>query len=377
MPTVPPRGASEGEAIIPGQPGTESAWLAALCVVQFFHWFKPSEPELYEILSDVLHLDRHQILDEVFAWSVYWEPLSYLGCFAVYMVGGYRHALVLVTFLNLVTVALVLVQVELQVNTGSWFILASFYELTWTGGFTMLFVVSASSYDVLPKSYYQVATSTTRCAALVSTVTSSLLGTAMAVSFGKVSTLYVSLASSFLSLAALIYALYNGYMPTALHSTSHGDDPSVNKVSKEEDAAAPPSLSKMSKMYEALRSMRWLNNMCYFWMMIVSVTLAVHIVVLTQIQGLMHEHFEQSASGQSTDIYGVIQGGAYLVAVVTTLLPVYFQLCGSAPAFALVATAMTSALILWYSVVSALILWYSVRQLSYSGIVYVSSHTLV
>jgi hypothetical protein len=318
--------------------GTESAWLAALCVVQFFHWFKPSEPELYEILSDVLHLNRHQILDEVFAWSVYWEPLSYIGCFAVYMMGGYRHALVLVTFLNLLTVVLVLIQVELKINTGYWFLLASFYELTWTGGFTMLFVVSASSYDVLPNSFYQVATSTTRCAALVSTVTSSLLGTAMSMSFGKVSTLYVSLASSLLSLVALIVAIWSGYMPAALRSVN--GEPSLNKTNKEE-------ASSLSKMHAGLRSLRWLNQMCYFWMLVVSVTLTVHIVVLTQIQGLMHEHFEQSATSYSTDIYGVIQGVAYLVAVVTTLLPVYFQLCGSAPSLALTATAITSALILW------------------------------
>ena len=128
--------------------GTEKGWVALLCLVQFFHWFKPSEPELYGILSDVLHLNRHQILDDVFAWSVYWEPLSYLGCLLVYLVAGYRHALVLVTVLNLVTVALVLTQVELMINKGHWYVLASFYELTWTGGFTMLFVVSASTYDV-------------------------------------------------------------------------------------------------------------------------------------------------------------------------------------------------------------------------------------
>ena len=47
-------------------------WVCALCAIQLFYWFQPSEPVLYAILTEDLKLTQHQVVDNVFAWSVYW-----------------------------------------------------------------------------------------------------------------------------------------------------------------------------------------------------------------------------------------------------------------------------------------------------------------
>jgi hypothetical protein len=75
--------------------------------MQFLHWFKPSEPLLFGLLEGApLHMPRRQVLDDVFAWSVYWQPVAYLVAYSVFRARGYayRAALVFVSAASLATI---------------------------------------------------------------------------------------------------------------------------------------------------------------------------------------------------------------------------------------------------------------------------------
>jgi len=195
--------------------------IAALCTVQFLHFFKPSEPLLYDILSSPpLSLSRAQVLDDVFAWSVYWQPVAYLLVYLVYRRRGYGAALLFVCCASAATVALVLAQLLSAAGPGAgpaggsggssggwaaWKALPVAYELTWSVGFAVLFVSSAATFDALPPHLFQEGASCVRAAALLGTVLSSSLGGAMAGALPH-ETLWVSLATALLALGAVLGA---------------------------------------------------------------------------------------------------------------------------------------------------------------------------
>jgi hypothetical protein len=175
--------------------------VGVLALYQFWHWFRPSEPCLVNILTKDLHISDEVVDNVIFPWSTYALLPCTVAAAAVFEVFGFGPALLLAALADVVTVCLVLLS-----GGVLWPLLAS--QVTFALSFTAIFVVVAALYALLPPELYQQAASYSRIAALLGTVISSGIGQALVSGGLEWWSLWGTLAGTSISCVVTIAALY-------------------------------------------------------------------------------------------------------------------------------------------------------------------------
>lgn len=180
--------------------GKATPVVVVLAAFQFWHWFRPSEPFLVDILNSDFHLPEAVVYNNIYPWSTYALLPATLLSAALFEVFGFGSALMVAAVGDVVTVFLVIL------SSGKlgplW---AS--QVTFALSFAAVFSVVATLFALLPPDLYQKASSYSRAASLMGTIVSSLVGQGLASSGLRWWTLWGTVAGTVISLAVILVAL--------------------------------------------------------------------------------------------------------------------------------------------------------------------------
>ena len=221
-----------------------------MAAFQFWHWFRPSEPYLVDILSKDMAVPPHVVYNEIFPWSTYALLPATLLSAILFEVFGFGSALLLAAVGDVVTVLLV-------VGSGGAMAMLLASQLTFALSFAAVFTSVATLFALLPPELYQRASSYNRAASLLGTILSSLVGQALQSAGLRWDTLWGTVTGTSISLVIIVVALCAKVLrphaladvpparPIALEAsevaTAKASSVSAHAVVVRDDAAAPGS----------------------------------------------------------------------------------------------------------------------------------------
>jgi hypothetical protein len=185
--------------------GKATPVVVVLAAFQFWHWFRPSEPFLVDILNADLHVPEAVVYHDIYPWSTYALLPATLLSAALFEVFGFGSALLLAALGDVVTVFLVILS---RGQLGP--LWAS--QVTFALSFAAVFSVVATLFALLPPDLYQKASSYSRAASLVGTIASSLVGQALASLGLRWWTLWGTVAGTTVSLVVITTSLWLGVL---------------------------------------------------------------------------------------------------------------------------------------------------------------------
>lgn len=177
-----------------------TALVVVMAAFQFWHWFRPSEPYLVDILSEDMGVPSHVVYNEIFPWSTYALLPATLLSAIIFEVFGFGSALLLAAVGDVVTVLLV-------VGSGGAMAMLLASQLTFALSFAAVFTSVATLFALLPPELYQRASSYNRAASLLGTILSSLVGQALQSAGLRWDTLWGTVTGTSVSLVIIIAAL--------------------------------------------------------------------------------------------------------------------------------------------------------------------------
>ncbi len=290
------------------------AMLFVLCLFQFFHWFKPSEPFVASFAEQQFNISQDQVFD-VFGFDVAFQILAGLIIGSLFFVVGYKVALVYCSIMSALTIVDTLIFDQIFA-----FYLSQFF---WASSFTAIYIVLATLLHFLPRRQFQTATSWNSFSTLMASFVSSITGFFMLFTFDATSTkqmngtnsdeyrvklknvFYVSLTSEMIALSILVIAICCKLFVR--------NERNRNEISMTSSPKKMVNLRIPKKMCTEI-----CNLGVWMWILMLSIVRGVHTEVVTLWQ-LLASEIDKDPNAEKYN--GLIRAGAYAFAGVLVLLP--------------------------------------------------------
>ena len=276
--------------------------LVAVAVLQFFTWFKPSEPFFTPFVLEQFNITERNLISDIYAWDVVFQMLAGILLGSLYLAFGHRVALLACSASSVASVSCVLF------SSSRWALLLS--QAFWALSFSALYVLLIALLQLLPRKLFQKAVSINSVAMLAASTTSSFTGfmllqfsPAVKDQSGRELTFFVTFGSTIISFALLCVCI-----SPCINIFNRN-----NSIQREGIAGARKSCK--CKSHVLLIKKLLINLDIVGWLLLSSIVRGTHTEVVTLWQ-ILSEEIDFTKSKYN----GIISMAAYILAAILVLL---------------------------------------------------------
>eukprot|EP00045_Choanoeca_perplexa_P004876 m.41214 g.41214 ORF g.41214 m.41214 type:complete len:441 (+) comp12815_c0_seq1:84-1406(+) len=241
-----------------------------LVLMQFFHWFNPSQPYVRDFIIPHYNITDVTLRDQVYAWDVLAELVGGILMATLYVLTGPVLPLLISNLGAFLMTAILVFGTTYTALLTSQFMFAI--------GFTALFLVSSTLYHTEEVTAYQAASSFNSSAMLGASTLAGIIGFAIAMSSAATTsfTLYVAMASTAVALVLNCIAIPQLLRRTDCPVWNKAPDSATKRLLQEPEASAEtPSQSTWQLLRPVLT-----NRKVIYWLLAYSSIRAMHTLII-------------------------------------------------------------------------------------------------
>lgn len=276
--------------------------LVAVVILQFFTWFKPSEPFFTPFVLEQYNITERTLVSDIYAWDVVFQLLAGIVIGPLYFVFGHQLTLLLCSASSIASVSCVLFSKSRSVLLLS--------QAFWAMSFSALYVLLIALLQLLPRKLFQKAVSINSVSMLAASTISSFTGF-MLIQFspavedqnGRKLTFFITFGSTIISLVILCVCI------------SPCIDIFSRRNSTESEKITDTKKSRRCHSHLLLIKQMLGNLDIVSWLVLGSIIRGIHTEVRTLWQ-ILAEEIDYTESKYN----GIISMAAYILAAILVLM---------------------------------------------------------
>ena len=280
--------------------------LIVVAILQFFTWFKPSEPFFTPFVLEQFNITEKTLISDIYAYDVVFQLLSGVVVGLSFWIFGHQGAFLICSASSIASVSCVLF------SSSQWVLLMS--QAFWALSFSALYVLLIALLQLFPRKLFQKAVSINSFSMLVSSTISGFTGfmllqfsPAVKDQHGRRITFFVTFASVIVAFAVLCFSV----------------SPCINIFSRKIPKTKSVPKENRKCHSHLLRIKQMLVNLnLVAWLVLSSIMRGIHTEVLTLWQILAEEI---DVTGTQSKYNGIISMVAYILAAILVLLPIKLE----------------------------------------------------